>query len=285
MHGRALRTSLALFGLLSSSHALSAKTLEGDPTVLAQPAPAASGAFPDLPAPTPTPPPTPASAPAPDPVTEPAEPPPSIAPLPRSETPARPVQRFPSERPSEHADMQFDLHAGLGFAGGGANLITATYVDGSSSSIDAGAGLVFAGGVTWMPFWFGDTLGMGVAVDVGWKHKSLYVNSDGNATMNRYPITASVQGLLDLGKSWYLAAGAGIDYETGIRFRGEGVLADFNADFDDAVGGLGELGILWKMSDLAFDFRVRYTAIHYSAFGQQVDASNVSGVLGMRYYP
>ncbi len=167
------------------------------------------------------------------------------------------------------------FHLALGFAGGGDNLVTAQFSNGDSGTLTAGGGVYLAIGATVTPLWIGNTVGLGLGGDIGWKYDSLSA-SNGSVDISRFPLDLWVQTLIALSDSWYLHVLAGPHKESGVNLSGSGVVTG-GADFDSPWGWMAQGGFYTTTSwHLAFAFGVRYTGVHYTSAGQTIDASNIS---------
>ncbi|NIR63950.1 MAG: hypothetical protein GWO08_02915, partial [Gammaproteobacteria bacterium] len=100
------------------------------------------------------------------------------------------------------------------------------FSDGSSSSINAGDGLVFAAGAAYF-------LKPELAIQgtLGWKYQTIQQNTDGDAYLNRFPLEATVQY-----SPSNFRIGAGITYHLNPKLHASGVLAPAETSFDNALG-------------------------------------------------
>lgn len=177
------------------------------------------------------------------------------------------------------------LHASLGLAFGGDELVELTYTDGSTAAIHAGEGVSLSGGLTWMPLWFGDRVGLGLGLDAGWKYKSTYAQSDGSAKLERVPLMASARSLVAFGSSWHGLLAAGGILELNPHLYGDGVLGGVDARFDDGLGGMLELGILWgRPRGFGFEMTGRWSILSYEYMGESTNASSGSINLTGHYF-
>jgi hypothetical protein len=179
------------------------------------------------------------------------------------------------------------LHVTLGLAYGGEEFATLTYADGSENTVRGGEGLILSGGLTFTPLWFGDRFGLGLGVDAGWKYKSTSVNADASVKLERFPVVTSARALVHLGKAWHVLAAGGLVVELGPNLYGDGLLEDFDVEFDTAIGGMAELGILWGRPDgLGYEVTGRYTGLGYTheSSSESFDASSGSIHLGVHYF-
>ena len=165
------------------------------------------------------------------------------------------------------------FHLAMGFAGGGDNLATAQFSNGTSSTLSAGGGVYLALGATVTPLWIGNTVGLGLGGDIGWKYDSLSAKN-GSIDMSRFPLDLWGQTLIALSDGWYLHLLAGPHKESGVNLSGSGEVSG-SADFDSPWGWMAQGGVYATTSwHLAFAVGLRYTGVHYTFAGQTIDASN-----------
>lgn len=157
------------------------------------------------------------------------------------------------------------LEGGLHF--GGDELVSATYTDGSSASIDAGALFSFGIGVG-----FDLSPNVESRVTIGIKVDEITA-SNGDISFTRYPIDVLL--LLNTG-DWKL--GGGLTYHLNPKLDGGGVVSGLRAEFDDALGllleidrNLGNFYIGGRITFINYDSiastGVRRTTINGDSFG------------------
>jgi hypothetical protein len=179
------------------------------------------------------------------------------------------------------------LHLTLGLAFGGEKFATLTYDDGTENSVRGGEGVILSGGLTFTPLWIGDSVGLGLGVDAGWKYKSTSVNADASVALTRFPIVPSARALVKLGGSWHLLAAGGLVLEMSPSLQGDGLLSGLDIEFDNGTGGMGELGILWgHPQGVGYEITGRYTFLEYTheAATESLDASSGSLHLTLHYF-
>ncbi len=108
----------------------------------------------------------------------------------------------------------------------------------------AGGNLLASLGTRWTPVRVGEILGLGLALDAGLRHANVLVASDGNVNFDRWMLAPTVHGLLRIGEIWFAMAGAGIQYESHSRLRGNGLLAEVDERFRPSLGPTAEIGIM-----------------------------------------
>jgi hypothetical protein len=171
------------------------------------------------------------------------------------------------------------LFLGLGGDIGGEDLIKATMSSGSTETLSAGSGLVLTMGGTLTPLWIGNSFGLGVGGEIGLKYDSIDAKN-ASVSLLRYPLSLWIQSYLTLNDRWYLSFLGGGHKEFSPELSGDGDAADFQASFQSPWGWMVGAGFLWAdtwHSGLGFD--LRYTRIHYSIAGENIDASNVGAEL------
>jgi hypothetical protein len=160
--------------------------------------------------------------------------------LPRPNTPpaataqAPPAPAEPPElaAPPRRAPSQpVDLYLSVGYDFGFTNLVKVTYSDGTSGSIRANGGPVWAVGATFLKFLDGR---LSTRATVGFKYDSLKA-SNGSVTYTAFPVEVVEQ--LNEGP---VRLGAGLSLSLAPRLGGSGVAASLDTRFDPSVGVLLE---------------------------------------------
>jgi|GEM_PF-1272153 len=171
----------------------------------------------------------------------------------------------------------FGIHVSAGFAGGGDSLLTVPYTDGTSSSLDAGTGVMIGGGVTWTPLWFTDRLGLGFGFDVGYKIGFTNQNANGSFNFERIPLVLSARGLFAIAGNYHFLLAGGPVAELGGHIYGDGIVTGVQGDVSDAFGGMVEAGILFGAPlSLGAEITGRFTALDFQAAGQSYSGMNGS---------
>lgn len=160
---------------------------------------------------------------------------------------------------AQSAVFEFGLHTG------GDELVSATYTNGSTASIHAGALFSLAVGPTF-------TLGKDweSRVTIGWKFDRINA-SNGDVTFSRYPIDA-----LAMYKAGDWEWGGGLTYHLSPKLDGGGVASSLTADFENALGFLlsGER----NFSNGNFYVGGRFTSINYKTVpSASVRSTTISG--------
>jgi hypothetical protein len=156
------------------------------------------------------------------------------------------------------------LHVSLGLSFGGEELAELTYTDGTTATVHAGEGVSLMGGITFTPLWIGERIGLGLGLDAGWKYKSTSVDADASVALERFPLGASARGLIGLANAWHVLIAGGPVLELSPNFYGDGLLDGIDVEFEDALGGMVELGILWgRPRAFGWEITGRYTFLSY----------------------
>jgi hypothetical protein len=206
---------------------------------------------------------------------------PAAVPAVDNEAPRFVSRRHPRGRSDEPQPSWF-RHPGnglvfdLGAFFGGEDLVTAQLADGSSMTLSAGQGVAFSIGGMWTPLWIGDRVGFGVGASAGWKYD--FINaSNASVSFSRYPVGASLHTLLRMDDRWLFLVKGGIQKELDIGISGSGDAGQLNGSLNGGLGGFGEAGFYYIFragGHVATAFTFRYTAIHDSAAGMSIPASN-----------
>lgn len=177
----------------------------------------------------------------------------------------------------------FDVNLGLGLAFGGENLAKFELSDGTEQDLDAGRGVLLTLGGKVTPLWLLESIGFGIGLDFGWKYGAVTA-SDASLSLRRFPLVATAHGLIRVAPQWFLRVAGGLTYETGIALRGSGLLEDAKADANDALGWVGEGGVLWWVERHgAMDIGFRYTGLKYDFGYGSVDANHAALVMGFHF--
>lgn len=153
-----------------------------------------------------------------------------------------------------------------GFEFGGDTLISVTYTDGSTGSIDAGEGIVLGGGVA-IPLDSAETLSS--RITLSWKYTQLPEATNGSGDFTRFPLDISIHQHYDKH-----VLGAGLTYHLNPKFEVSGVVGSGSVSFDDALGLF--LQYDWMFAD-NMSLAARYTSLEY-------EVENVSGSIDANSY-
>lgn len=175
---------------------------------------------------------------------------------------------------SQSANAELDFLGQLGLHGGGDNVVTALFTDGSSESIKAGEFLSIDLGIAW---------DMGILegrITGGWKYDTITA-TNGSLDFQRF----TTQGLLLFAAGdWRFGGGAAYHFK--IELDGSGVAESADAEYDNALGYVAEID--YYFTENAY-VGVQYLNIEYdrtTAFGQTAatfDASSIGLVFAGRW--
>jgi len=182
------------------------------------------------------------------------------------------IALFVSVAPPVLADI--DFLAELGIHTGGDDLVTATFTDGSSSTIKAGEILAIDLGVAWdMGIMEGRATG-------GWLYDSISA-VDGSIDFSRF-----THQLVLLFKAGEWRFGGGYTYHFNVELDGSGAASVADSEFDDALGWTAQAN--YYFTDNAYVGLV-YTDIEYERLAtlgnspRTFDASSIAFTIGGRW--
>jgi hypothetical protein len=165
--------------------------------------------------------------------------------------------------------LTFDLGVFLG----GTDLATATFTDGSTSSLSGGSGLLASVGLMLTPLWVGDGAGFGVDAFASIKYDSVG-DSNNSVSLTRYPLGLGAHALFRIDDRWWFILRGGIIKETGITLS----VGNADASLAGSLGGFGEGGFYYipRVADghVAVVFTFRYSASNDSANGTTISANS-----------
>jgi hypothetical protein len=222
-------------------------------------------------------PPTAADAPppveAPPPPPPPAEPPPPPPPptFPNAAPAAAPVYEDrsappesevvpPSAEPPAPLGM-FGVGLSFGVAGGGDVLVDARFSDGTDQSLRAGSGVQLGLGLELAPL-RSDGHSLSVSLHQSVKYAAI-TGDNGGFSLVRFPVNVLVHYGYDISYTWGLTLGAGLAYEHGIKFAGEGDFAGSSVELDDALGPAFEGGASYREGLFMARAVLRVTLLEY----------------------
>jgi hypothetical protein len=161
-------------------------------------------------------------------------------------------------RPVQAADFNSAKTKGVFYAGidsGGDTLVTTFFTSGGTGDVEAGSGVYFALGAL-VPV--SDDGAVQAQFTIGLKSDSSGA-SNGSVDFDRWPLEA-----IGFYTFKYARIGAGLTYHINPSLKGDGVANNIQADFDNAVGTVLEVGLIFGGSyGLAF----KHTDIEYTATG------------------
>jgi hypothetical protein len=184
--------------------------------------------------------------------------------------PIEPSRKSNLDRAGTGAGLEF------GLAGGGDDLVTATYADGHEATMAAGGLLLVALNAEWTPIRTRAHHGFGVGLSGGIKYNSLGA-SNGSVRFLRFPVIASAHALWHVKQKHFFLTRAGLEKDLAPTLSGDGLAAGLNLGLSSHIGALGEAGIYWQAArDLGIDLKVRYTWIEYRYGRATIDGSSVA---------
>jgi hypothetical protein len=199
-----------------------------------------------------------------------SEAPPRRRPL-RATYPSREQVEVPSWVRHPGNGLMFDFGAFLG----GTDLATATFTDGSTSTVSGGSGVLLSVGVMLTPLWAGDGAGFGFDAFAGVKYDSVGDSSSGSVSLTRYPLGLGAHLLAHIDDRWWFILRGGIIKEAGVSLSATGYN---DASLSGSLGGFGEGGFYYipHLGDdhVAFVFTFRYSASSDSANGSTISANS-----------
>jgi hypothetical protein len=171
----------------------------------------------------------------------------------------------PAEPPPRKPGFGVIFEWGIG--GGGAELVSVEYTDGSSGTLSLGDGISISMGLMWTPIWIGDDLGIGLSGTAGYKGWQVGA-SNGDASINRFPLTLALHVMPRVAARWFLFARGGIDKEVGVSISASGIVGNGSADLSANLGWFGEGGF-YKIMETeeqrgAWSLTFRYTDLSYA---------------------
>lgn len=153
--------------------------------------------------------------------------------------------------------------AHLGYEFGGDNILNARYTDGSSSTIDAGDGLLVSGGIAYL---FNEQFAL--QTTIGWKYQTIQQADNGGADFTRFPLEALLQYTFSK-----VRMGGGVTRHLSPKLSTDGVLKPYGASFDDATGAVLQLDYV---TDFGLIWGVRRTNISYTIKNTDIDVDGNS---------
>ena len=175
---------------------------------------------------------------------------------------------------SQTARADFDFMGGIGIHEGGDDVVTALFTDGTEETIQAGEFISFDLGVAW------DMGPLEGRISGGYRYDEITADN-GKLVYSRYTTTGLLLAAIG---NWRFGGGA--TYHFNIDLEGSGVGTPASAEFDDAVGYIGEIDYYFNPKAYV---GLQYTDIEYdrtTAFGktaQTFDASSIGLVLVGRW--
>jgi hypothetical protein len=207
---------------------------------------------------------------------------PATGAVPQIET--RPAELLPGEPLPRRPVWNVGLV--IGFAGGGDDLVTATAINGSQETLAAGTGLTLALSVArGLSGNSRHALLLGVEGGVkGWNIGGEGANYD--LELVRFPIVPHLRYVFGNSPGVRLVLSAGPQYEMRVRLSGSGAAAGIDSRFDNALGGMAEVGAqLDGDRGGGVTVSLRYTQLRYRRpdSPDSVDASSVGLFMSLAF--
>ncbi|MCB0378099.1 MAG: hypothetical protein KDD33_06370 [Bdellovibrionales bacterium] len=161
---------------------------------------------------------------------------------------------------------------GLGLGFGGDSVVKAYYQNGTESEIKAGDGVSFYGGAV-TRLWQQSEHLIDLQATLGYKFKSTKAATNGEFSFSKVPV--DILGLYRH-KQYKFRGGVGITYHLGNKFSGTGVVSNYTADVDNALGFVLQgdylLGFLENMA-----IGLRFESIKYTFKAPSFPAQDLKG--------
>ncbi|WP_028101409.1 outer membrane beta-barrel protein [Pseudoduganella violaceinigra] len=161
--------------------------------------------------------------------------------------------------------------AGMGISGGGDNLATARFTNGTSQKIKAGGGFYFTTGVNYQM-----TQEFSLQGTVNFHVDDTSANN-GSIKFQRFPL--EVLGYYHINDQ--LRIGAGLRYVSGAKLSSSGAAEGYNTKFDDTLSSVAEAEYFWVPN---FGMKLRYVKETFKAPGIRDVKANHVGISGNIYF-
>ncbi|WP_426209331.1 hypothetical protein [Massilia sp. TWP1-3-3] len=183
-----------------------------------------------------------------------------------------PQSAQPQQQPARLAVKKTHFMIGMGITGGGDDIATTEFTDGSSQTIHSGGLVAFTVGVEHRI-----NEQFSVQGNVGF-HVDNSTAKNGDIHFRRYPI--EVIGYYHVSPKWRF--GTGIRHVTNVRLKSSGVIDGYDTEFDNTTGALGEVEYMFSPSA---GVKVRYVREKYTVSGTnyKFDGNHV-GLFGNYYF-
>ncbi len=188
-----------------------------------------------------------------------------------SDTPAQPVRAaYVAPRLVEKKLYRM---IGMGFTGGGEEIIKTGFTDGSTETVTSGGLVAFTAGVEYR---FNPQFSL--QGNVGF-HVDNSTAENGDVHFRRYPL--EIIGYYHFSPKWRV--GAGLRHVTNVRLKSSGVIdSAYNAAFDDATGGLVEIEYMFS-PQAGMKVRVARESYMLRGADYKLDGNHV-GIFGNFYF-
>jgi hypothetical protein len=192
---------------------------------------------------------------------------------------------FAQEPPTSKSDFGGELRGYMGF--GGEKIGEVEYSDGSRSDLTLGTYFFLGVGGIYSPWRWGDA-GLDLEVLAGYASWSTGPeNTDDRLRLSRFPLEALAyyrHVLSDTeGAEMLLRVGGGVSLHLIGGVSGSGSLEDVDLDFDNAVGGVAELALVYTV--VAGGFRYVPMSYRISGSGRELGADSFGLFLSLHLEP
>ncbi|MYM21055.1 outer membrane beta-barrel protein [Duganella sp. FT135W] len=161
--------------------------------------------------------------------------------------------------------------AGLGISGGGDNLATAKYTNGSSQKIKAGGGVYFTTGADYR---LSEEFSVQGTVNF---HVDDTNANNGSIKFQRFPV--ELLGYYHVDNNWRV--GAGVRYTASPKLTSSGAASGLDVKFDNAVSGVLEAEYFWTPK---FGMKMRYVNETFKKSGYPDVKANHVGISANYYF-
>lgn len=155
--------------------------------------------------------------------------------------------------------------AKLGLDFGGDSMVKVIFTNGDSSSIQGNDGLLLAGGFSIT----NDARNFSLDTTLGWKYASID-SSNQTYEFSRYPLDVVAFYNIPFGSKGRinLRVGGGATYVVNPKFSASGVFDNFNLNFENALGVVGQVDTVIKFNRrLGINTGLRLTNVEYTVKG------------------
>ena len=141
--------------------------------------------------------------------------------------------------------------------------------------------LVTAGGL-WTPLWIEDQFGFGAGASAGWKFDSIEA-ANGSISLTRFPLSATVHGLILINSQWFALVAGGLTKEVGGKVSGTGFAASASSTFTSSLGLLGEGALYHRVGQATLGAALRYSKSQDLYQDVEFDASSLGIIASAQY--
>jgi hypothetical protein len=187
-------------------------------------------------------------------------------------------QPSPSRRPP-----MASARVGLGEAVGGETAFEVQYSNGDSNVLHNGDGITVTLALALVPYWIGDSLGLGLGASTGFKYG--WLDADGSsASISHTSIATWFQLVFRPTNLWFgtFALGAQKDFDISVNTNADGQSKSFSLKSD--WGFMSELGLYRLLSrHFGCGFVLRFVKIDYTVNDQVAAADSFGGEFTLNF--